>query len=160
MSMGPIPNIAGGLSAGAQCVGACGTGRGGGGSGGGGYGGGFFGDGCSSCGGADGPSCDCGQGQCPPPPPTGPYAQNIFVGAVSGPPLLKNLRVTCKNTGVSQDSICGSVTFYHETSGTKTYDTPGGACQDCIFVPNNFTAGSGSNSGPVPIDLTIFVTIS
>jgi len=85
-----------------------------------------------------------------------PYSQSVSViklhyGNVAG------LLVTCTDTGVTLTSLCSNAVFYHNSTGTKQYTTPGGNCTLCVFG-TPLSATSGSASGAVPNTVTIDVS--
>jgi hypothetical protein len=59
---------------------------------------------------------------------------------------------------VTLAAACSAPIFYHATSGTKNYSTPGGFATDCLSPFPTDTYGSGTGSGSVPN--TVFIHIS
>jgi len=169
MSVGPVPQLGGGLhvgsSASAGGTSSCGGGPGG--PGGPSPGGGPGGP--SPGGGPGGPPPGGGPGGpppgggpqptpcpgCSPPPPPGPgspYSQGAIINeGVTG------LVITCQNTGVTLPGTCLDAIFYHTTTGSKTYSQPGGPGADCDQPPNPHNYGPGSASGICPINTTVMV---
>lgn len=105
--------------------------------------------------------CSPPPGQSPPPVP-GPgaaYSQQVVVRCSD---VVHDVSITCVDTGVTQNAVCAPnyPTFYHDTTGTKTYTTPGGPTSLCN-VGMNVTAGPGSASAAIPTTpVTILVSCS
>lgn len=94
----------------------------------------------------------------PPVPGSGAsYSQDVTVKLLLLPPPPKTLSgmwITCTETGVSLNSVCGAVTFYHNTSGTKHYTTPGGNGTRCDNLEtNSYEPGSGQGDVPDPVEI-------
>jgi len=71
---------------------------------------------------------------------------------------LPDVPITCVETGVTLDSSCMSVSFYHKTGGVYTYKVPAGTVPDCTFFHFVRTFNGASQSGTVPNDVSIVVT--
>lgn len=73
----------------------------------------------------------CQSGQCPPSP--GPYSQDVATVTAFGP--LRDLPITCVQTGVTRKAICGWVTFYSDVEMDVTYTVPVGRSANCLYPP-------------------------
>lgn len=90
------------------------------------------------------------------PGPGAANSQRVKVFFPFAPEDVQGIWITCTETGVSFQSVCGFVTFNHDTTGTKHYSTPAAAGLGCTSsVTRNYQAASGS--GDVPNDVTISV---
>ena len=69
------------------------------------------------------------------------------------------LWVTCTETGVTLQSICGRVSFYHDTTGTKHYKSAAGLAKHCTFgFTQHYSSGSAQATLPPSGNVTISVS--
>ena len=97
----------------------------------------------------------------PVPNSSAPFSNGLVTVDVTASVQAAGLRIYCEETGVTLTSDCGSVQFFHKTSGPSLvfhYSTPGGPGSKCTGPPpggRTFSGGSVSgNASGMAINVT------
>jgi len=86
----------------------------------------------------------------PVPGPGAPHSEGVQIASTGscGPFLVGGLDITCQETGVTLTSMCGTLAvFYHNTLGTKNYNSKGGPVPNCAGHGSAHAAGSHTGTG-------------
>lgn len=111
-------------------------------------------------------SCSCGVCHCEssvlplcgpidgPPGSDSPSSQGVIV-SINAAPYIRDVDIYCVDTGETKRAICGTVTFYHKDSRSKTYTTEGGFCTLCPPSFGTATANPGKGTGTPPTTVDV-----